>query len=93
MTGYLAFGLIRYHKLTCDSVAAESLRFALDDLRQRNVATQAHAGRSLIYLGCPQTNPDYRDGVPDLDNLVAHAWAYSYRLSGFTRAVDRDFGP
>lgn len=72
-------------------MAAESLRFALDDLRQVNIATGAHAGQSLIYLGCPQTRPDYRDGNPDLDNLNAHAWAYAYRMSGSTRTSDRDF--
>jgi hypothetical protein len=92
MAGLLFESLIRYHKLTCDPVAAESLRFALDDLRQVNVATGAYAGQSLIYLGCPSTNADYRDGNPDLDNLSAHAWAYAYRLSGFTRTSDRDFG-
>jgi uncharacterized protein (TIGR03382 family) len=91
MSGLLSESLIRYHKLTCDPVAAESLRFALDDLRRVNVATGAYAGQSLIYLGCPQTNADYRDGNPDLDNLTAHAWAYSYRLSGFSRTSDRDF--
>ena len=91
MSGLLSESLIRYHKLTCDPVAAESLRFALDDLRQVNIATGAHAGQSLIYLGCPQTVSGYRDGNPDLDNLYAHAWAYAYRLSGFTRTSDRDF--
>jgi hypothetical protein len=91
MSGLLFESLIRYHKLTCDPVAAESLRFALDDLRRVNIATGAHAGQSLIYLGCPQTKPDYRDGTPDLDNLSAHAWAYAYRLSGFTNTGDRDF--
>lgn len=91
MSGLLFESLIRYHKLTCDSVAAESLRYALDDLRRVNVATAAHAGRSLIYLGCPRTLAGYRDGTPDLDNLSAHAWAYAYRLSGFTRTEDRDF--
>ncbi len=92
MSGLLFESLIRYHKLTCDPVAAQSLRYALDDLRNVNVATGDYAGQSLIYLGCPQTNPDYRHGNPDLDNLVAHAWAYGYRLSGFTRTSDRDFG-
>jgi hypothetical protein len=91
MSGLLFESLIRYHKLTCDPVAAQSLRFALDDLRRVNVATGTYAGQSLIYLGCPQSNPDYRNGTPDLDNLSAHAWAYAYRLSGFTSTSDHDF--
>jgi len=91
MSGLLFESLIRYHKLTCDPAAAESLRWAVDDLRMRNTATGDHAGRSLIYLGCPQTNTDYVHGNPDLDNLCSHGWAYAYRLSGFTRTADRDF--
>lgn len=91
MSGLLFESLIRYHKMTCDPLAAESLRWAVDDLRARNVATGDYAGASLIYLGCPQTNSDYIHGNPDLDNLVSHGWAYAYRLSGFTRTQDRDF--
>ncbi|MBL8953241.1 MAG: hypothetical protein JNK82_20855 [Myxococcaceae bacterium] len=91
MSGLLFESLIRYHKLTCDPAAAESLRWAIDDLRARNVATGDYAGRSLIYLSCPQTNGDYVDGMPDLDNLVSQGWAYAYRIGGFTRTADRDF--
>jgi hypothetical protein len=92
MSGLLFESLIRYHKLTCDPIALESIYFAADYLRTVNVATGDYAGASLIYLGCPQSNSDYVNGNPDLDNLVSHAYAYAYRASGFTRTTDRDFG-
>lgn len=92
MSGLMFEGLIRYHKLTCDQVALASIRMATNYLRINNVATGDYAGASLIYLGCPATNPDYTNGNPDLDNLVSHAFGYAYRASGFTSTIDRDFG-
>jgi hypothetical protein len=51
---------------------------ALDDLRARYLATGDFPGVSFIYLGCSA----YVDGVPDLDNLISHAFGYAYRLTG-----------
>ena len=42
------------------------------------VATGSNAGESFVYLGCPA----YSDGTPDLDNLIAHAFGYAYKLTG-----------
>jgi hypothetical protein len=78
MSGLLLEAIVKYHKLTGDSVARESILMAVDDLRARYLATGSHAGVSLVYLGCPA----YDDGTPDLDNLVSHAFGYAYRLTG-----------
>jgi hypothetical protein len=78
MTGLLLEPIVKYHELTGDAVARESLLMAVDDLRNRYVATGAYAGASFVYLGCSA----YRDGTPDLDNLIAHAFGYAYRLTG-----------
>lgn len=78
MSGLLLEAIIKYHKLTGDPLARESILMAVDDLWARYRATGAHAGASFVYLGCPA----YRDGSPDLDNLVAPAFGYAYRLTG-----------
>jgi hypothetical protein len=81
MTGLLLEGVIRYHKLTQSAEARESIIWALDYLKDHCLATGDHAGRSFIYLcGCdsrPRT-----DGLPDLDNLITHAFAYGYSITG-----------
>lgn len=82
MSGLMLEAIIKYHKLTADPIARDSVLFALDDLKARYLATAAYAGRSFIYLGCP---PVYVDGLPDVDNLISHAFGYGYRLSNFTR--------
>lgn len=78
MSGLLLEAIVGYHWLTDDPVARDSILMAVNDLRARNVATRAYAGASFVYLGCAA----YADGSPDLDNLVAHAYGYAYRLTG-----------
>ena len=75
MSGLLLEAIIKYHKLTNDPVARESILMAVDDLRARYLATGDYAGVSFIYLGCSA----YVDGTPDLDNLISHAFGYAYR--------------
>jgi hypothetical protein len=86
MSGLLLEGVIKYHKLTGEAMARESVLMAVDDLRARYVATGDYAGRSFKYLGCSY----YEDGTPDLDNLIAHAFGYAYKLTGNTSY--KDFG-
>ncbi len=78
MSGLLLEAIIEYHKLTGDPLARESILMAVDDLKARDLATGSHAGASFVYLGCPK----YVDGMPDLDNLLSHAFGYAYRLTG-----------
>jgi hypothetical protein len=78
MSGLLLEAIVKYHKMTADPIARESILMAVDDLRARYVATGAYAGASFVYLGCPV----YVDGTPDLDNLISHAFGYAYRLTG-----------
>jgi len=78
MSGLLLEGIIEYHKLTGDPVAKDSILMALDDLKAHYLATGAYAGKSFVYLGCPI----YKDGQPDLDNLISHAYAYGYAITG-----------
>ena len=77
MSGLLLEAIIAYHKVTNDPIARDSIVMALDDLRARYLATGHHAGVSFVYLGCSR----YVDGMPDLDNLIAHAYGYAYRLT------------
>ncbi|HYO81335.1 MAG TPA: hypothetical protein VES20_08050, partial [Bryobacteraceae bacterium] len=86
MSGLLLEGVIKYHKLTGDALARESVLMAVADIRARYVATGLYAGRSLVYLGCS----NHRDGTPDFDNLIAHAFGYAYHLTG--DAALKDFG-
>lgn len=78
MSGLLLEAIVKYHKLTGSNVAKESILMAVDDLRQRYLATREYAGRSFVYLGCSA----YKDGTPDLDGLIAHAFGYAYRITG-----------
>jgi len=78
MSGLLLEGIVRYHELTSDTVARGSILVPVDALPARYLATRSQAGASFVYLGCPV----YRDGQPDLDNLIAHAYGYAYRLTG-----------
>ncbi len=78
MSGLLLEAIIKYHKLTSDPLARESILMAVDDLRARYVATGSYAGVSFVYLGCSS----YDDGMPDLDNLISHAYGYAYKLTG-----------
>jgi hypothetical protein len=78
MSGLLLEAIIKYHRLTNDPVARESILMAVDDLGARYLAAGDYAGVSFVYLGCSA----YVNGVPDLDNLVSHAFGYAYRLTG-----------
>ncbi len=78
MSGLLLEAVIKFHKLTNEAIARESVLMAVDDLRARYVATGDYAGESFVYLGCSA----YSDGNPDLDNLISHAYGYAYRLTG-----------
>ena len=80
MSGLLLEAIVHYHQLSNDPVARESILMAVDDLRARYLATGSNAGASFVYLGCSA----YSDGTPDLDNLIAHAYGYAYRLTGDT---------
>jgi hypothetical protein len=86
MTGLLLESVIKYHKLTGDLRAKESILMAVDDLRARYAATGKLEGVSLVYLLCAA----HVDGKPDLDNLISHAFGYAYRLTGID--VYRTFG-
>lgn len=78
MSGLLLEAIIKYHKLTSDPTARESILMALDDLKGRYLARGDYAGKSFVYLGCSA----YSDGTPDLDNLISHAFGYGYKLTG-----------
>ncbi len=78
MSGLLLEGIVKYHQVSADPVARESILMAVDDLRARYLATGSNAGESFVYLGCSA----YTDGTPDLDNLIAPAFGYAYKLTG-----------
>ncbi len=87
MTGLLLEGISRYHRLTGDETAARSIFMALDWLMNEGLASD---GSTFLYL----TSDNYRGepGHPDLNMLVAHAFGYGYKLSGYTRADYLDLG-
>lgn len=80
MTGLLLEGIIKYHQLTGSQTAAQSILLALDWLMNEGLAND---GTTFQYL----TAEYYRDegGRPDLNLLIAHAFGYGYKLSGYTR--------
>lgn len=81
MTGLLAESLIRFHKLTGDATAANSIKYAADYVSKNVVASGDGAGRGFIYLGCREV---YTDANPDIDNLLSPLLGYAYRLSNYT---------
>ena len=81
MSGLLLEGIIKYHKLTEYDKARQSIIWALDYLKDNCLATADYAGESFIYL-CGCDSDPRTDGVPDLDNLLSHAYAYGYTLTG-----------
>lgn len=87
MTGLLLEGIIKYHKLTADYKARQSIFWALDYLMDNCIASGDYAGESFVYL-CGCSNPSYTDGKPDLDNMISHAFAYGYKISGRTEYRD-----
>jgi hypothetical protein len=82
MSGLLLEAIIKFHKLTGDATARESILMAVDDLRARYLATSgSYAGKSFVYLGCMS---EYSEAAPDLDNLISHAYGYAWKLTGNT---------
>lgn len=77
MSGLLLEAIVTYHRLTGDPIARDSILMAVNDLRARYLATGDYAGVSFVYLGCSF----YVNGMPDLDNLIAHAFGYAYKLT------------
>jgi len=77
MSGLLLEAIVTFHRLTGDPIARDSILMAVNDLRARYLATGEYAGVSFVYLGCSL----YVDGMPDLDNLIAHAFGYAYKLT------------
>ena len=66
MSGLLLEAIVKYHKLTGDPVARESILMAVDDLRARYLATGDYAGVSFVYLGCSAyVDGDAGPGQPD----------------------------
>jgi hypothetical protein len=79
MTGLLLEGIIEYHKCTNSNIAKESIFKALDWLMKDAVSPD---GNSFVYLTCDKCR---NEGCPDLNLLIAHAFAYGYKISGYTR--------
>ena len=78
MSGLLLEAIVKYHKLTRDPIAMESITMALDDLMSNYLATEGkYAGKSFMYLGCSE----YTYGTPDTDSLIAHAYGYGYAIT------------
>lgn len=80
MTGLLLEGIVKYHIISQDPVAADSIFLALDWLTDYGLNT---AGNSFRYLTCA-AYPKSGGGTPDLNLLIAPAYAYGYMLSGYT---------
>jgi hypothetical protein len=78
MTGLLLEGIIEYHRITLDPRAADSIFRALEWLIKEGLGAN---GDAVIYSTADVNRGS--DGEPDLNLLVAHAFAYGYRLSGF----------
>ncbi|RKY41056.1 MAG: hypothetical protein DRP76_00705 [Candidatus Omnitrophota bacterium] len=79
MTGLLLEAIIKYHRITNSNIAKDSIFRALDWLMKEGLAPD---GKSFVYLTCDK----YRDsGCPDLNLLIAHAFGYGYKISGFKR--------
>ncbi len=87
MTGLLLEAIVKHHQLTGSETAAASLFLALDWLMGE---AQAPDGKSFRYL----TAEHYRtvNGSPDLNLLVAHAFGYGYKISGYARTDYAAFG-
>ena len=87
MTGLLLEAVVKHHQLTGSETAARSLFLALDWLMGEALAPD---GTSFHYL----TADYYRDknGSSDLNLLIAHAFGYGYKISGYTRTDYLAFG-
>jgi len=79
MTGLLLEGIVKYHRLTGSNIAKDSIFRALDWLENECVAPD---GDSFVYMTCDARKGE---GHPDLNMLIAHAFGYGYKISGYTR--------
>ena len=79
MTGLLLEGIIKYHQLTGSIIAKESIFMALDWLIKECLAPD---GSSFVYTTAIAKR---REKHPDLNLLIAHAFGYGYKISGYTR--------
>lgn len=80
MTGLLLEPIIEYHKLTGSKIAKESIFMALDWLVKEGLTPERD---SFYYMTADI--PKREGGHPDLNLLVAHAFGYGYRISGYER--------
>jgi len=86
MTGLLLEAVVKYHQLTGSDTAARSLFLALDWLKGEALAPD---GASFRYLTADHYN---ENGSPDLNLLIAHAFGYGYKISGYKRTDYLTFG-
>ncbi len=78
MTGLIFEPIIKYHRLTGDEKAADSIFRALDWLINEGLVS---TGDSFKYLTCDQYVNASDD--PDVNLLVVHGFGYGYRISGY----------
>lgn len=77
MTGLLLEAIVKYHQLTQSEVAKESIYLALDWLIKECLAPN---GNSFIYT---TADSQKGEGHPDLNLLIAQAFGYGYKISGY----------
>ncbi|MDE2028042.1 MAG: hypothetical protein KGJ11_05845, partial [Candidatus Omnitrophica bacterium] len=87
MTGLLLEAVIKYHQLTDSPIAADSIFRALHWLIHEGLA---NSGDTFKYT----TADCYADsdGTPDLNLLIAHAFGYGYKISGYKEQQYLDVG-
>ncbi len=86
MTGLLLEAVVKYHQLTGSLQAKESIYNALDWLKKEALAPD---GSSFLYLTCDSKRGE---GHPDLNLLIAHAFGYGYKISGYERTDYLELG-
>ncbi len=86
MTGLLLEGIVEFHRLTDDDTAADSIFRALEWLMREGMGT----ADAIKYLTADKYSGS--QGEPDLNMLVAQAFAYGYKISGFTKQDILDTG-
>ncbi len=80
MAGLLLEPIIEYHRLTGSDMAADSIFRALDWLIREGLIK---GGDSFKYLTADKYL--HSEGESDLNLLVAHAFSYGYKISGYQR--------
>ncbi len=86
MTGLVLEAIVKYHQITKSEIAKDSIFMALDWLIKDCLAPDE---RSFIYLTCDNSRGR---GHPDLNLLIAHAFGYGYKISGYTRKEYLELG-